>query len=76
MIPSKEECENALAQIPETDVIAISILAAGYLELGTAADYIHALSNLNGVAVGVSKERHAQETFSVLEKKLNESKSD
>jgi hypothetical protein len=75
MVPSKEECEKALAEIPESNTIAFSILAAGYLELEEAADYVQTLSNLKGVAVGVSKEHHARETFAILEKRLNEPKT-
>jgi len=75
MIPSKEECEKALAQVRDSNTIAISILAAGYLELREAAEYVQTLSNLKGVAVGVSKEHHARETFTILEKRLNESKT-
>jgi hypothetical protein len=47
-------------------VIAISILAAGYLSPSDAIDYIATLPNIKGVAVGVSKEKHAQETFKFL----------
>ena len=75
MIPSKEECEKALAQVRDSNTIAISILAAGYLELREAAEYVQTLSNLKGVAVGVSKEHHTRETFTILEKRLNESKT-
>jgi len=70
MIPSKEECEKALASIPEPAVLAISILAAGYLSPSEAISYVAALPNIKGVAVGVSKERHARETFRLLEEKL------
>lgn len=66
MDPSKTECERALANIPEPNVIAISILAAGYLKPLEAIDYIATLPNIKGVAVGVSKERHATETFNLI----------
>jgi len=71
MNPSKEECEKALAEVSESNIVAISILAAGYLRLPEAIEYIQTLPNLRGVAVGVSKEHHAHETFRFLEKKLN-----
>jgi hypothetical protein len=71
MNPSKINCEKALAEIPEFNVIAMSILAAGYLKLPEAAEYIKTLPNLKGVVVGVSKKHHAQETFKFLEKTLN-----
>ena len=70
MSPSRVECEQALASLPEPNVIAISILAAGYLNLPEAAKYIKSVPNLNGVAVGVSKERHAHETFKFLKERL------
>jgi hypothetical protein len=71
MVPSKEECEKALASIPKPNVLAISILAAGYLKPEEAVDYIACLPNIKGVAVGVSKERHANETFKLLRDKLS-----
>jgi len=71
MIPSKKECEKALEGVPEPVLIAISILAAGYLKPSEAIQYIGTLPNIKGVAVGVSKERHARETFKLLKEKLN-----
>jgi len=70
MIPSKEACEKALSMLPEPNSIAISILAAGYVKPSQAAEYIASLPNIKGVAVGVSKEKHAKETFSVCNKRL------
>jgi len=66
MNPSRTECEEALASLPEPNVIAMSILGAGYLKLPEAIDYIWSLSKLKGVVVGVSKEQHARETFKLL----------
>jgi hypothetical protein len=71
MVPSKEECEKALASIPKPNVLAISILAAGYLKPEEAVDYIAGLPNIKGVAVGVSKEGHANETFKLLRDRLS-----
>ena len=70
MVPSKEECEKTLAELPKPNVLAISILAAGYLKPEEAIDYIATLPNIKGVAVGVSKEKHANETFSLLRERL------
>ena len=70
MNPSIEECERALAKVPESNVIAMSVLAAGYLKLPEATEYIKTLPNLKGLVVGVSKERQACETFEFLEKNL------
>ena len=72
MNPSRTECEKTLAKIPESNTIAISILAAGYLKPREAIDYIATLPNIKGVAVGVSKERHARETFMLLKERLEE----
>ncbi len=66
MNPSKRDCENALAGLFEANVIAMSILAAGYLNLGEAINYIRGLPNLMGVVVGVSKPEQATATFSAL----------
>jgi len=70
MVPSKGECEKALTELPKPNVLAISILAAGYLKPTEAIDYIANLPNIKGVAVGVSKERHANETFKLLREKI------
>jgi hypothetical protein len=70
MNPSRVECEEALAQVTGQSVIAMSILAAGYIKPLEAMDYIQALPNLKGVVVGVSKEHHARETFRLLEERL------
>lgn len=70
MNPSKTECEKALASLAETSVIAISILAAGYVKPLEAIKYIASLPNIKGVAVGVSKEQHARETFKLLKGRL------
>lgn len=66
MCPSKIECEEALERAQEAEVIAMSILAAGYLKPADAIGYLEQLQGLSGVVVGVSKERQAIETFQVL----------
>ena len=71
MVPSKEECEKVLESLPKPNVLAISILAAGYLKPEEAVGYIACLPNIKGVAVGVSKERHAAETFKLLKERLS-----
>jgi hypothetical protein len=70
MTPSRIECEKVLELLPKPNVIAISILAAGYLRLEEAIEYLKNLPNIRGLAVGVSKERHAKETFKALRKEL------
>ena len=70
MNPSKQECEKALKDLPASCVIAISILAAGYLKPPEAMQYVRNLPNLKGVVAGVSKEQHARETFKLLNEKM------
>jgi hypothetical protein len=70
MNPSKILCEEILSRNKRPMVVAISIFAAGYLNPSEAIDYIAALPNLKGVAVGVSREEHARNTFGLLKEKL------
>jgi len=70
MNPSRMDCEKALADLPESEVLAISILAAGYLKPPEAINYIRNLPNLSGAVVGVSKEHHARQTFKLLRENL------
>lgn len=66
MSPSKESCEACLSSLHEADVIAMSVMAGGYLTLDQAFDYIRTLSGLSGIAVGASSREHAQESFARL----------
>ncbi len=61
MCPSRDQSEEALARIPEAEVIAFSVLAAGYLGLREALEYLANVPQLKGIAVGISKEQHAHE---------------
>jgi hypothetical protein len=70
MNPSKEECEKSLRDMPRPNVIAISIMAAGYLTPEDGVGYIRSLPNILGVAVGVSKDKQARETFKLLSEQL------
>lgn len=65
MSPSRIECEQAIGLIQHPKVIAISVLAAGYLKPLESLEYINNL-NLAGVAVAVSNETQARETFRLL----------
>jgi hypothetical protein len=73
MCPSREECEKALERHPEMEAIGFSIMAAGYIKLPEAARYAANSSGLSGVAVGVSKEKQALETFKIIKQALKES---
>lgn len=66
MNPSRDECERALRSLDDPFLIAISVLAAGYLRLEDAAEYLASLPNIKGAAVGVSKQKHAEQTFTLL----------
>ncbi|MEM2145106.1 MAG: hypothetical protein QW279_07080 [Candidatus Jordarchaeaceae archaeon] len=70
MNPSKIACEQALLDVSESNVIAMSILASGYLQPFEAIEYIRDLPNLSGVVVGVSKESQAKQTFQLLRNQL------
>lgn len=70
MNPSQNECEQSLNQLPDSEVIAMSILAAGYLQPHEAVSYIRTLPKLTGVVAGVSKRSHAEQTFSLLKEML------
>jgi hypothetical protein len=70
MNPSKLDCEKALENIPVPNVLAISIFASGYIPPIEAIEYVASLQGLKGVSVGVSKEKHAVETFRLLKKGL------
>jgi hypothetical protein len=71
MNPSKEDCEKALASLRGPNVVAMSVLGAGYLKPSQAIGYLRGLPNLWGVVVGVSKEDHAISTFRLFEKELS-----
>jgi hypothetical protein len=66
MSPSRESCEACLSNLREGNVIAMSIMAGGFLRLNQAVDYIRTLPKLSGAAVGVSSEEHARDTFAKL----------
>jgi len=70
MNPSKAECEQTLKDMPKPNVFAISILAAGYVPTREAVEYVAGLPNIKGVSIGVSKEKHAVETFKLLKEKF------
>jgi hypothetical protein len=67
MNPSRESCETCLSKMSDSNVIAMSILASGYLSLNDAITYIRHSSHISGVAVGVSSLDHAENTFRKLQ---------
>ena len=70
MNPSKEECERTLNSITNANIIAMSILAAGFIDLPTALEYLTQYSELKSFVVGVSSKTHAKETFPQLHARL------
>ena len=70
MNPSKQACEESLQIAADSEIIAMSVLAAGYLKPPEAINYLRHLPNISGVVIGVSKELQAQEAFQLLRKTL------
>ena len=66
MNPSREECEKTLITLSSPNVLAISVLAAGYFKPFEVVDYLAGLDNLKGVIAGVSSEKQALETFKLF----------
>ena len=69
MSPSQTDCEKALKSIRGTEIIAMSVLASGYLKLPEALAYISDIPQLKGVVVGVSREKHAHD-FRIIREAL------
>jgi hypothetical protein len=63
MCPNQTMCEEALENAKDAEVIAMSVLAAGYLKPQEAIDYLVNLQGLSGIVIGVSKEQQAIQTF-------------
>jgi len=66
MSPGRAPSEACLSGCSGANVIAMSIMAGGYLTLDQAVDYLRTLPNLAGIAVGASSKQHAEETFAKL----------
>ena len=71
MTPSAGECEKALGFLPSPAVVAMSVLASGSVKPKEAAEYIAGLPNVKGVALGVSKQYQAQDTFQFFKETLH-----
>jgi hypothetical protein len=70
MNPSKEEAENVLSKIP-SQMIAMSTLAAGYVNPKEAYAYLSSLPNIKSVIVGASSEEHINESFKHINESFN-----
>jgi hypothetical protein len=71
MNPSRKECERALRNLSSPIVVAISVLASGYIKPSEALNYIVGLDNIKGVVAGVSNKQQAHETFGLFNERLN-----
>jgi hypothetical protein len=71
MNPSREACEQTLSRLSAGHVIAMSILAAGFLKLNDAVRYLNKHPRINSFVVGASTNEHAKETFSNLRSMLD-----
>ena len=68
MNPSREACEETLKRdrMADANIIAMSILASGYLKLPEATQYLSKLNQLKSIVVGTSSREHAKKTFTYL----------
>jgi hypothetical protein len=66
MNPSRQSCEETLANRNYLDVVAMGLLSVGILDLESALAYVKRLKNLRSVVVGASREEHALTTFAAL----------
>jgi hypothetical protein len=68
MNPSREVCEETLEKSTGLDVLAISVLAAGYLTPSEALDYVAKLPRLKGAVLGASTAQQAKDVFALFSK--------
>ena len=71
MNPSRDACEKTLKGLSNPIILAISVLASGYVKPPEAIEYIAGLDNIRGVVAGVSNEKQAIETFNLFQKNLS-----
>jgi len=65
MNPSREKCEHALSEY-QGEIIAMSILAGGFLQVKDAYQYLSKLQKISNVVIGVSSIEHAKKTFEIF----------
>ena len=65
MNPSREACEQEL-RADRTDVVAMSIFAAGLIPPCEAAEYLRGLPGIQSVVFGASSAKHLRETRELL----------
>jgi hypothetical protein len=71
MNPSRELCEKYLQEY-RGEIIAMSILAGGYLQLAEAYEYILSQPKIKSVVIGISSIAHAKSSLRLLLNKENE----
>ena len=67
--PSLKNFELSIAKY-NFNLVAMSTLASGAIKPIEAYKYISKLPNLSSIVVGVSSEKHAKDTFSIIRKEL------
>jgi hypothetical protein len=70
MNPSQKACELALGLIDASNVLAMSVLAAGSIPIDKAIDYLMKVDKRLACVVGTKNDRHAMETFRYIKSKL------
>ena len=65
MNPSREECENGLLKF-DGNVIAMRVLAGGYLQPREAYDYLLSLPRIKTAVIGVSSVDHVKNIFDIF----------
>jgi hypothetical protein len=72
MNPSRERCEQLLKEYP-CHMVAMSVLAAGYVKPADAARYLSSLAGIDSIIFGASSPGHVTELSSVLGTVVNQS---
>jgi hypothetical protein len=65
MNPSREECENSLSRF-DGRIIAMSVLAGGYVTPQESFEYITRLPKVDATVVGISSVEHAKNTLDLF----------
>lgn len=69
MNPSRKACEKALTK-NNYKVLAMATLASGSIDPHEAYDYLFSLPKIKNIVIGLSSQKHANETFAIINKYL------
>jgi hypothetical protein len=69
-INDMRDWHEALREFGDANVIAMSILASGFLTLRDSLEYLREHPEIKSFVVGVSTQEHAMETFPEMRKIL------